>query len=173
MTPEQINICIAEVFIPLTQGFVAVVDIEDFERVRGFTWRVKRNGRTNYAISDTKGYRAYMHREVLGCKCLVQHRDDDGLNNRRYNIFESNNKVKLPMTNVEINAAIALITGQVRNYYECLNAVHEAEKTLDEMQQAQYCNLLADATVNRIYIWHATAPQRCEALLRTVGKWRD
>ena len=78
------------IFIPLTQGFVAIANLKDYFHLRNFKWRVQRNGRTNYAISDTKGYRAWMHKEVLGrTERLVQHRDDNGLNNCRSNIFES------------------------------------------------------------------------------------
>lgn len=95
MNQDVQRIAIAEwmgepiVFIPLTQGFVAVANLVDFEHLRKFNWRVKRNGRTNYAISDTGGVRTYMHREVLKTTELIQHKNDDGLNNCRYNIFAS------------------------------------------------------------------------------------
>ncbi len=72
--------------IPLTQGFSAIIDADDFRKIVGFTWRAKRNGRTTYAISDTWGKRVYMHRLVLGTDECVDHIDNNGLNNRRSNL---------------------------------------------------------------------------------------
>jgi hypothetical protein len=89
MTPSAQRIaeaCRDAIRIPLTQGFSAFVDVADYDRVRLLKWRVKRNGRTNYAVSDTGGKRAYMHRVVLGVDTLVDHIDSDGLNNRRSNL---------------------------------------------------------------------------------------
>lgn len=78
----------------------------------------------------------------------------------------------------------------VPNYPEDLNAIHEAEKTLliSDTAWADYGNNLQE--VCRWYavgivpdyrrdlaslakIAHATALHRCEALLRTIGKWEE
>jgi len=60
---------------------------------------------------------------------------------------------------------------------ECLDAVHEAEKTLTDEQFESYRWMLWDlckksevSAWNRAYLC-ATAQQRAEALLRTIGKW--
>lgn len=72
------------------------------------------------------------------------------------------------------------------DYPNDLNAVHEAEKNLSDTQTndqwSRYCEEL-NALCCRIpcgggnrlcgYTIHASATQRAEALLRTIGKWKD
>lgn len=72
--------------------------------------------------------------------------------------------------------------GELPSFTSDLNAMHEAEKGLTEEQHYQYCYLLHDnsrraggVTVNdwnRVGI-SATAAQRAEAFLRTIGKWEN
>ena len=73
--------------IPLTQGYVALVDDADYERVAVLKWRARiKNARTVYAVAGD-GIR--MHRFILGItdpKVQVDHDDRDGLNNQRYNL---------------------------------------------------------------------------------------
>lgn len=67
---------------------------------------------------------------------------------------------------------------QPPNYCGDLNAMHEAEKTLGdfsmpmeaETKMAKYWDELAKFDTCCI---HATASQRAEAFLRTIGKWKD
>lgn len=72
--------------IPLTKGFVALVDDADYERVNSFKWRalIRPTGMV-YAHCWRIGY---MHRLVIGAKAgeLVDHRDGDGLRNVRANL---------------------------------------------------------------------------------------
>jgi len=103
MKPEAQRIAIAEACgIPLTQGFIAYVDREDYKLVVPFKWRVKRNGRTNYAISDTGGKRVWMHKIVLQTTERVDHKDDDGLNNRRSNLrlLDNTNNIRRKRPNL-------------------------------------------------------------------------
>lgn len=81
--------------IPLTQGYVALVDDEDFERINQHKWYVLKAPRVLYAVrcSATEGGKRrtiFMHREILGLVPFdgisTDHRDHKGLNNRRYNI---------------------------------------------------------------------------------------
>ena len=71
------------------------------------------------------------------------------------------------------------------NYPEDLNAVHKVEKKLSAREKGDYasrlfsiCNVPGANTEQQerdgwfIHI-HATAPQRCEAILRTLGKWKE
>lgn len=80
------------------------------------------------------------------------------------------------MTNNSINIAIAEIIGAdlhwkaAKDYCSDLNAMHEAEKVLTKEHCDSYEHRLG-MTVNRP--WHATARQRAEAFLRTLGKWEN
>lgn len=68
------------------------------------------------------------------------------------------------------------------DYYHNLNAVHKLETLLNIEASATYEALL-DSICNRPFTeegsclvtcgWHATAPQRCEALLRTLNLWKE
>jgi hypothetical protein len=71
----------------------------------------------------------------------------------------------------------------VPDYPNDLNAVHELEKKLDFKQSATYAEHLVfyyrDQEVVEPYYKlmfmaaHADASQRCEALLRTLNKWKE
>ena len=100
------------------------------------------------------------------------------------------------MNNEQINIAIAEYCGRVRrpdgywypdgktygsqgihNYCNDLNAMHEAEKVLNHIRAAEYARILTSIA------WQseqpvfapmtATARERAEAFLRTLGKWEE
>lgn len=80
----------AEVWIPLTQGKVAVIDFDDFEKVRGMKWYATKNRRCFYATrnvhrADGKWTKIYLHRFLTSCPPdrEVNHINGDGLDNRR------------------------------------------------------------------------------------------
>lgn len=94
------------------------------------------------------------------------------------------------MTNEQINIAIAEACGwkgnlidrdmegnlwprDIPSYCNDLNAMHEAEKMIntDELFEEYYLALY-DATLSTIWPVCATARQRAEAFLRTLGKWK-
>jgi hypothetical protein len=83
--------------IPLTQGKVALVDDEDYERVAALKWQAKKSkGRWYAQMSIWKDGRLHtraMHRFILGTEPgkQVDHEDQDGLNNQRYNLRECGN----------------------------------------------------------------------------------
>ena len=80
------------------------------------------------------------------------------------------------MTNEQINAAIARALNAdehwmiSRDYCTDLNAMHDAEKTLKEMALHEYIAQLFDLCYEATI---ATAHQRAEAFLRTLGKWEE
>jgi len=84
--------------IPLTQGKVALVDDEDFDRVNQYKWYVHRGGNNYYALTSTKigGVKKIvaMHRFLLGLSLndgiLTDHRNLNGLDNRQNNIRRCN-----------------------------------------------------------------------------------
>ena len=97
------------------------------------------------------------------------------------------------MTNEQINIAIAeacgwkghpFCTDMMGNpfsgwdtppdYCNCLNAMHQAEKIFNHAQYCRYISELCTLTIadnNSMYL--ATAAQRAEAFLKTIGKWEE
>ena len=69
------------------------------------------------------------------------------------------------------------------DYVNDLNAIHEAEKRIPEDQTMIYGLHINEIMLkdfesgnkkeHAICDWYATASQRAEALLRTIGKWID
>lgn len=79
--------------IPLTQGKAAIVDAVDFEWLSQWKWCAYRDGKTWYArrsgrSQDGKRITVSMHREILDAHpgVEVDHRNADGLDNRRVNL---------------------------------------------------------------------------------------
>lgn len=76
--------------IKLTRGFFSIVDEVDFDLIAAHSWSVKaaKNGKQAYACTYTKSegarIKVAMHYLFLGP--WVDHRDLDGLNNRRCNL---------------------------------------------------------------------------------------
>lgn len=85
------------------------------------------------------------------------------------------------MTNNQINRAIAKAHLKerypkgywVRDYCNDLNAMHEAEKTLTDDQFKLYSHWVEKLMPNTEFrfLLCATASQRAEAFVRSLGKW--
>ena len=72
--------------VQLTQGYIATVDDEDFERVSEMKWRVLITGNLRYAYSSKD---QLLHRFILGIdnpKVEVDHKDRCGLNCSKENL---------------------------------------------------------------------------------------
>lgn len=76
--------------LELTQGYVTVLDKEDLHLVSNHKWSLHNASDKNlYAISGEDGKNNLMHRVILGItdpNIKIDHRDGDGLNNRRMNL---------------------------------------------------------------------------------------
>lgn len=66
-----------------------------------------------------------------------------------------------------------IVDQYVPDYCNDLNAMHEAEKMLNEKQEDIMNSTLWDIMDGRKYLWHSTASQRAEAFLKTIGKWKE
>lgn len=88
--------------IVLTQGKVALVDDEDFERLNQYKWTAVKSKAGWYAqrklkVKNKNGYliKIKMHRQILGLgtlkedKILVDHKDHNGLNNQKSNLRQA------------------------------------------------------------------------------------
>ena len=88
--------------VPLTRGYVAIVDADDYEKVAAFSWqakidrskhdgsiiRVYAHGRVGQ-YANGKPMMAKMHRVILGLtdsRIDCDHKNHDGLDNRRENL---------------------------------------------------------------------------------------
>jgi HNH endonuclease len=76
--------------IPLTRGYVALVDDDDFKFVSQFSWHVYIGKSGIYAMAWTRrvnGVRlkVRMHKAILPFP-EIDHRDGDGLNNQKHNL---------------------------------------------------------------------------------------
>jgi len=59
------------------------------------------------------------------------------------------------------------------DYLHDLNAMHEAEKVMCFKDRNNYIDLLGMTYNDSWEFCRATAAQRAEAFLRTIGKWED
>tara|TARA_R110000796_G_scaffold9452_10_gene32215 strand:- start:872 stop:1411 length:540 start_codon:yes stop_codon:yes gene_type:complete len=91
--PREISIIGDKAFVPLTQGFCAVIDADDLGKVEGYCWHVFIDKSNIYArrtahLDDGTKKTIQMHREIFGCDevPVVDHRDGNGLNNIRANL---------------------------------------------------------------------------------------
>lgn len=74
--------------VPLTQGKVATIDAADADLVLRYRWYAVKQHRCWYAYTNAEdGTSLSMHRLLMGRPPGdVDHRDNDGLNNRRSNL---------------------------------------------------------------------------------------
>jgi hypothetical protein len=81
--------------IPLTQGFVALVDDADADAVSQLSWYAEVRTHTVYAKSTLHGRAVYLHRFLLGLEsdAHVDHRDRNGLNCQRANLRPANDSL--------------------------------------------------------------------------------
>jgi hypothetical protein len=78
--------------IPLTQGQNAIVDVDDFDWLSQWNWYACWDvmGQCFYARRATgRGTHISMHRAILKCVEWVDHKNGDGLDNRRNNLRKS------------------------------------------------------------------------------------
>lgn len=84
-------------FLPLTRGMYAMVDDEDFGRLRFWSWSVQVSGpgklyARRTAKNKGKQYNRYLHHEVLGLEIplkkgmVVDHKNGDTLDCRKSNL---------------------------------------------------------------------------------------
>lgn len=79
--------------IPLTKGYIALVDAEDYPSVCNLTWTANETRGLVYAAGTIGSRPVLMHRFILGVvdpKVFVDHKNGLGIDNRRENLRLSN-----------------------------------------------------------------------------------
>jgi hypothetical protein len=82
-------------YVPLTKGYEAVIDAADVALVEAHNWCASVDANTVYAqrkdCSGPKKRTVWLHRAIMGepSGLKVDHKDGNGLNNRRYNLREA------------------------------------------------------------------------------------
>lgn len=95
--------------ILLTQNKAALVDDEDYDRVRVFKWHAYRDpdSGTWYAASWQSGQKIKLHRFVLGLRygeaLEVDHRDSNGLNNLKTNLRKASHAENMRNRSIQRN----------------------------------------------------------------------
>ena len=74
--------------IQLTKGLSALVDAEDLDIIQEHSWAALKTKRPDkfYAVSRIETKFVYMHHLILGSNRQVDHRNGNGLDNRRGNL---------------------------------------------------------------------------------------
>lgn len=77
--------------IPLTRGYEAIVDDEDFEELSKFKWHVLPSGKHQTFMYAARGETTTrksirMHRQIMGIAGFVDHANGNTLDNRRCNL---------------------------------------------------------------------------------------
>lgn len=112
--------------IPLTQGKVALVDEQDYERVAVLKWHARRTKRNYwYAVaSPAQNIHVYMHRVILGCQPgqQVDHINHDGLDNRRRNLRLCSHSQNLANSRPRRNTSSRFKGVSWDTYYKCWRA---------------------------------------------------
>ncbi len=91
--PRPIRIVGDLAYVPLTQGYEAVIDAADVHLVEGRNWHIQRGATSIYAVSNARREDRTrtllpLHTAITGF-ARTDHRDGDGLNNRRENLREA------------------------------------------------------------------------------------
>lgn len=84
--------------IQLSKGFVARIDDEDLSIVSSYVWHPATMGRdrkVTYATTRVQGKTVYMHRLLCPGADEVDHRNCDGLDNRRENLRPATHRLNI------------------------------------------------------------------------------
>src|SRR6266851_4451024 len=101
--------------IPLTKGYVALVDDEDYLRVSCFHWQAQVRSRGTVYAKRIVGIRphkrgVYLHRFILGISAdkKVDHRDGNGLNCQRSNLRAATHSENLANRPANANSSTSI-----------------------------------------------------------------
>lgn len=95
--------------IPLSKGREALIDAADLELVSQFKWYAEPLANTCYGANKNSGKsKQYLHRHIMGetdPTVLIDHRNGDGLDNRRLNLRRSTKKQNVQNSAGQVNTS--------------------------------------------------------------------
>ena len=121
--------------IPLTKGFFAKVDDDDYERLSKFRWQVLRQNKYSKSWYARRGDRStgklitvFMHKDVFGdYSGRMDHIDGDGLNNQKSNL-----RMATPVQN-GMNRRLQVHTSPFKGVsFQTKNAKYKASIRIDK-----------------------------------------
>jgi hypothetical protein len=145
-------------YVTLTKGYTAVIDAADVSLVSGYNWQASVDGNTVYARrGDYSGQRLRtlrMHRVILAAAddLQVDHRNGDGLDNRRANLrtaTKAQNMHNRRPNNNSTSAYKGVGFYKTSGKYRARIMVNGKQRTLGlfatpEAAHAAYCNASAE-----------------------------
>ena len=134
--------------IPLTQGFYAYVDAEDYEELNQWRWYTY----SGYAVRYENGKRIYMHREIMKPPKgkVVDHINQNGFDNTRGNMRNVTHQQNMHNTGKRVGTASiykgVARGGRARKWYaalKCGNDRSRAGPFEDEAEAARAYDRMA------------------------------
>jgi hypothetical protein len=144
---RPIRICGDVAYVPLTQGYEAIIDAADVPLVEGFNWNAGFGGNNVYARRTVGNSCVLLHRAIMKepFGLSIDHIDGDGLNNRRCNMRIATHSQN--MHNMRINKAntsglkgVDLVSGKWRARIKLNgNRIYLGQFASPEEAHAAYC----------------------------------
>lgn len=170
--------------------------MNDFIDYVEFDYYSYANSEYDEEYNHVSGDKSYFNRSYIKCKYCgeenlrwIRQKEKWRLVNKKEEIHNCKDLKDKNMKSEEQRIAIAKACGwngfnpdNIPDYLNDLNAMHEAEKTLTIEQNYVYWNTLRDLICvdENTGHWcdlkasgHATAAERAEAFLRTLGLWKE
>jgi hypothetical protein len=125
--------------VALTQGLVALCDESDAESLQRYRWHALRIHNRTYAATQINGKRMYMHRFLMPNAAEIDHRNRDGLDNRRENLRECTHSQNLANAEFPVGATGYRGVRVMRSKYQARIKVDQTYRhlgTFDTAEQA-------------------------------------
>lgn len=144
--------------IPLTRGYIALVDEEDYERVSTFKWQASvqmREGRV-VGVGARKSDQRLMHRFILDLpprQPFVDHKNHNGLDNRRANLRLCDNRLNQGNAKLRQKDNTSGFRGVTRNKgaWHAQIRANKVTTYLGRFQSAEEAARVYDAEALRIF----------------------
>lgn len=143
------------IVVPISRGLFTSVDDCDFLLMQSRLWRASGTHAKPYVVSGDpkRSEQVYLHRLIMGAPpgLVVDHLDDNGLNNQRHNLRLCTHRENIARCNtankpsatrlrgVFPNTGCATFTARLgRHYLGSFRSVEDAARAYDQAAKAEY-----------------------------------